>query len=84
MGADPRVTGLAHGALELNEMPLQILWCARCRTAFTFTGARVERAAGGKPAVRHECGALNEIAPNGVTKDGQELWKVVGEIQPTH
>jgi hypothetical protein len=24
-------------------MTLQILWCARCRTGFTFTDARVER-----------------------------------------
>jgi hypothetical protein len=52
-------------------MPLlQILWCARCNTAFTFTGARVERAAAGKLAIRHECGAINEIAPTGKTKDG--------------
>ena len=46
-------------------MPLQILWCARCHIAFTFTGARVEPVAGGKLAVRHlECGALNEVAPS--------------------
>jgi hypothetical protein len=42
--------------------PVQILWCARCHTAFTFTGARVEHAAGGKPGIRHEYGALNELA----------------------
>jgi hypothetical protein len=65
-------------------MSLQFLWCARCRTAFTFTGARVERATGGKAAVRHKCGALNELAPNGTSEDGDKLWKVVGEIEPAH
>jgi hypothetical protein len=66
-------------------VPLQILWCARCRTAFTFTGARAERAAGGKLAVRHlDCGALNELAPNGTSEYGGELWKVVGEVEPAH
>ena len=65
-------------------MPLQLLWCARCRTAFTFTGARVERARGGKLAIRHECGALNELAPNGKSEDGYELWKVVGHVRPMH
>ena len=65
-------------------MPLQILWCARCRTAFTFTGARVERTGGGKLAVRHECGARNEIASNGMSEAGYELWKVVGEVRPVH
>jgi len=66
-------------------MPLlQILWCARCNTAFTFTGARVERAAAGKLAIRHECGAINEIAPTGKTKDGRELFKVVGEVRSVH
>jgi hypothetical protein len=70
---------------KVERMPLQILWCARCSTAFTFTGARVERAAGGKLAVRHEdCGALNEIEPRGKSKDGQELWKVVGEVETAH
>jgi hypothetical protein len=54
--------------------PVQILWCARCCTGFTFTGARVEHAAGGKLAIRHECGAVNEIAPMGKTEDGRELW----------
>jgi hypothetical protein len=66
-------------------MPLQILWCARCSTAFTFTGARVERTQGGKLTVRHQdCGALNELAPNGTSEDGDELWKVVGEARPVH
>jgi hypothetical protein len=61
----------------------QILWCARCRTAFTFTGARVERAAAGRVAVRHQdCGALNELAPSGERERGREQWKVVGEIEP--
>jgi hypothetical protein len=32
-------------------MQLQILWCARCHTAFTFTGARAGYAAGGGLAV---------------------------------
>jgi hypothetical protein len=54
-------------------MPSQILWCARCKTGFTFTGARVERAIGGKSAIRHECGALNELAPNGVSEDSYGL-----------
>jgi len=40
------------------RVPLQILWCSRCSYAFTFTGARTERAQGGKLAVRHECGAV--------------------------
>ena len=57
-------------------MPLQLLWCARCKTAFTFTGARVEHAVSGKLAVRHEdCGALNEIAVKGETEDGRDLYK---------
>jgi hypothetical protein len=44
-------------------MRLQLLGYARCRTAFIFTRARVERAAGGKLAVCHEdCSAAqNEI-----------------------
>jgi hypothetical protein len=65
-------------------MSLQLLWCARCRTAFTFTGTRAERTpGGGKLTVRHQdCGALNELAPNGRSEDGRELWKVVGEVQP--
>jgi hypothetical protein len=63
----------------------QILWCAHCRTAFTFAGARVEHAQGGRLAVRHlECGAVNEIAPNGTSEDGYELWRVVGEVRPVH
>jgi hypothetical protein len=62
---------------------LQILWCASCHSGFTFTGARVERTAGGKLALRHECGAVNEIAANGKTEDGRALWKVVGEVAPT-
>ena len=66
-------------------MPLQILWCARCHTAFTFTGARVERTVGGKLAARHtDCGAVNELAPNGTSEAGYELWKVVGEVRPVH
>jgi hypothetical protein len=65
-------------------MSLQILWCARCRTAFTFTGAHIEHAVGGKLAVRRDCGALNELAHNGTSEDSVELWKVVGEIEPVH
>jgi flavoprotein len=66
-------------------MPLQILWRARCRTAFTFTGARVKRTAGGKLAVRcQDCGAINEIMPHGTSEDGRELYKVVGEVRPAH
>ena len=66
-------------------MLLQILWCARCHTAFTFTGARVERVADGKLTVRHQdCGALNEIAPYGTSEDGRELYKVVGEVESGH
>jgi hypothetical protein len=68
----------------MSMQPVQLLWCQRCRTAFTFTGARTEHATGGKLAVRHECGALNEIAPNGMSEAGYELWKVVGEVQPAH
>jgi len=50
-------------------MILQFLWCARCSTAFTFTATRVEHAQGGKIAIRRlECGALNEIAPNGMSE----------------
>jgi len=50
-----------------------------------FTGARVEREEGGKLAVRHsDCGALNEIAPNGMSEDGRELYRVVGEVEPIH
>jgi hypothetical protein len=65
--------------------PSQILWCARCSYAFTFTGARTEHAQGGKLAVRHlDCGALNELVPNGTDEDGNELWKVVGEVEPAH
>jgi hypothetical protein len=64
--------------------PLQILWCARCGTAFTFTGARVERTVGGKLAVRHECGALNEIAVKGKTDEGHDLHRVVGEVEAAH
>ena len=63
-------------------MPTQILWCARCPEASTFTGARVERTADGKLALRHLVrGALNEIAPNGMREHGPELCKVVGEVQ---
>lgn len=61
-------------------MSLQLLWCPE---AFTFTGARAERTADGKLIVHHlVCGALNEIAPNGMSDDGHELWKVVGEVRP--
>jgi hypothetical protein len=65
-------------------MPLQVLWCACCHTAFTFTGARTKRTAGGKLAIRHECGALNQIVPYGMSEDGRELYKVVGEVRPVH
>jgi hypothetical protein len=62
-----------------------ILWCARCSTGFVFTGAHVERAEGSKLAVRHqECGAQNKLAPNGMSEDGHELWKVVGEVEAMH
>jgi hypothetical protein len=65
-------------------MPLQILWCARCSAGFTFTGARVERAPGGKLAVRHlDCGALNEIKVSGETEEGHDFYGVVGEVQST-
>lgn len=65
--------------------PVQILWCAHCRAAFTFTGARVEQTPSGRFAIRHhDCGALNELAPNGTSEDGHELWKVVGEVRPAH
>jgi hypothetical protein len=57
-------------------MILQIAWCARCRTAFTFTGTRVERTEPGRLAVRHDCGAFNELAPNGLSEDGHELYVV--------
>ncbi len=66
-------------------MSLQIFWCARCRIAFTFKGARVERTEGGKFTVRHvDCGVLNEIVPYGTSEDGRELWKVVGQIETAH
>jgi hypothetical protein len=66
-------------------MPVQILWCARCNTAFTFTGARVESIAGHRLAVPHrDCGALSELAPNGTSEDGYELCKVGGEVRPVH
>jgi hypothetical protein len=65
-------------------MPPQFLWCARCHTAFTFNGPHFERAAGGKPAIRHDCGALNEVKPHGMSEAGYELWKVIGEVRPMH
>ena len=38
-----------------------------------------------KLAIRHlQCGALNELAPHGVSEDGHELWKVVGEVRAIH
>jgi hypothetical protein len=59
----------------------QLLWCARCRTAFIFTGARVERTEGGKLAVRHlDCGALNELALVGRDPDGNDTYRVVGVV----
>jgi hypothetical protein len=62
-------------------MILQFLWCARCSTAFTFTGTRVEHAQGGKTAIRRlECSALNEIAPNGMSEGGYELYRVVANF----
>ena len=68
-----------------REMTLQFFWCARCHTAFTFTGPHFERAVDGKLAVRHkDCGALNELARSGATEQGHELWKVVGEVRPAH
>ena len=52
-----------------SNIPLQILWCSHCATAFTFTDASVECTAGGNLAVRYEdCGALSEIAAMGGTK----------------
>ena len=67
-------------------MSLEILSCARCSTAFTFTGAQVARwTPGGSLGVRHQdCRALNELAPNGTSEDGRELNKVVGEPRPMH
>jgi hypothetical protein len=63
----------------------QTLRCARCGEFFTFVGGRVEQVAGGKLVVRHlECGAPNELAPNGMSADGHELWKVVGVVRPLH
>ena len=38
----------------------------------------------GKLGFRHNCGALNELAPNGMSEDGYELWKVVGEVRSVH
>jgi hypothetical protein len=68
---------------DRRDIPVQILLCARCRTAFTFTGARVERTEAGKLAVRHQdCAALNELASNGMTEGGRELYKAVGELRP--
>ena len=67
-------------SMTVIDSCLQILWCARCSCAFTFTGARVERTQGGKLAVRHldlECGALNELAANGRVENGHELYKVM-------
>jgi hypothetical protein len=87
------VIRVSHVGIALRQYPPhrsyamnpQILWCARCHTVFTFTGARVERTAGGKLARRHEdCGALNELPPNGESEDGSELWKVVGEVRHVH
>jgi hypothetical protein len=38
-----------------------------------------------KLAIRHlQCGAFNELAPHGVSEDGHELWKVVGEVRAIH
>ena len=35
--------------------------------------------------VRHDdCGALNEITPNGKSEDGNGLWKVLGEAETAH
>ena len=66
-------------------MSLQFLWCARCRTAFTFTGAGVDQAAGATLAVRQlDCGALNEIVVAGETEEGDDFYRVVGEVEPTH
>jgi hypothetical protein len=27
-------------------------------------------------------GALDGLAPNGMSENGRELWKVVGEVEP--
>jgi hypothetical protein len=70
------------GSIVMNCV--QLLWCARCRVPITFIGAHAERTEGGKLAIRHlDCGALNELRPNGISDDGHKLWKVVGEIAPT-
>jgi hypothetical protein len=54
-----------YPVLKGSLMSLQLLCCALCRTAFTSTGARVERTRRGWLAVRHQdCGALRELAPN--------------------
>jgi hypothetical protein len=31
-----------------------------------------------------DCGALNELVPNGMSDDGEERWKVVGEVATVH
>ena len=71
--------------IDIYETRSTALVLPRCSTAFVFTGARVEPAPAGKLAVRHEdCGALNELASNGMSEAGYELWKVIGEVRPVH
>jgi hypothetical protein len=54
---------------------------ARCHNGFMSIGGRVERLAGGKLGIVHlDCGALNEIAPNGRDPEARELWRVVCEV----
>jgi hypothetical protein len=68
-----------------TRIATQILWCARCQTAFIFSGTPVERAVSGKLAVRHtDCEGLNEIQPRGVTDEGDGLYVVVGQVETAH
>lgn len=63
-------------------MSIQILWCARCRTAFQFTGKLIEHTDRDRLAIRHECDALNEIAVLGETQEDYDLYRVVPEVRP--
>ena len=79
LAGDTRMTSPKRGTRT------QILWCARCATSFVFDGMRVERAVGGKPAIRHSaCSALNELTPNDSIENGRELWTIVGPIDAAH
>ena len=53
--------------------------------AMSGTSLNAKSAGCCKLAIRHlQCGVLNELAPNGMSEGGYELWKVVGEVQPAH